>query len=57
MFGVFLAQKLKNKPLTVVGDGKQKRDFTYISDVIQAFYKHNKNKKNFQILTWEQENL
>jgi UDP-glucose 4-epimerase len=30
MFGVFLAQKLKKKPLTVVGDGKQKRDFTYI---------------------------
>ena len=49
MFGVFLAQKLKNKPLTVVGDGKQKRDFTYISDVIQAFYKVIKIKKNFQI--------
>lgn len=48
MFGVFLAQKLKNKPLTVVGDGKQKRDFTYISDVIQAFYKAIKIKKNFQ---------
>ena len=49
MFGVFLAQKLKNKPLTVVGDGKQKRDFTYISDVIEAFYKAIKIKKNFQI--------
>jgi UDP-glucose 4-epimerase len=49
MFGVFLAQKLKNKPLTVVGDGKQKRDFTYISDVIQALYKVIKIKKNFQI--------
>ena len=49
MFGVFLAQKLRNKPLTVVGDGKQKRDFTYISDVIEAFYKAMKIKKNFQI--------
>ena len=49
MFGVFLAQKLKNKPLTVVGDGTQKRDFTYISDVIEAFYKAIKIKKNFQI--------
>jgi UDP-glucose 4-epimerase len=49
MFGVFLAQKLKNKPLTVVGDGKQKRDFTYISDAIEAFYKAIKIKKNFQI--------
>jgi UDP-glucose 4-epimerase len=50
MFGVFLAQKLKKKPLTVVGDGKQKRDFTYISDVIEAFYKAIKLKKNYQIL-------
>ncbi len=49
MFGVFLAQKLKNKPLTVVGDGNQKRDFTYISDVIQAFYKAMKVKKKYEI--------
>ena len=49
MFGVFLAQKLKKKPLTVVGDGNQKRDFTYISDVIQAFYGAMKVKKNFEI--------
>lgn len=49
MFGVFLAQKLKKKPLTVVGDGNQKRDFTYISDVIQAFYRAMKVKKNFEI--------
>jgi len=49
MFGVFLAQKLKNKPLTVVGSGKQKRDFTYISDVVIAFYKTLKLKKNCQI--------
>ena len=49
MFGVFLAQKLKNKPLTVVGNGNQKRDFTYISDVIEAFYKAIRINKNFQI--------
>lgn len=49
MFGVFLAQKLKDKPLTVVGDGKQKRDFTYISDVVEGFYKAMKIKKNFKI--------
>ena len=36
VFGVFLAQKLANEPLTVVGDGKQTRDFTYVSDVISA---------------------
>jgi len=38
VFGVFLAQKLNNKPLTVVGDGKQTRDFTYVTDVAAAFY-------------------
>jgi UDP-glucose 4-epimerase len=49
MFGVFLAQKIKNKPLTVVGDGKQKRDFTYVSDIVNAFYKCIKYKGNIKI--------
>ena len=39
VFGIFLAQKLKNKPFTVVGDGTQKRDFVYVSDVADAFIK------------------
>ncbi len=39
VFGVFLAQKLSKKPLTVVGNGKQKRDFTYVSDVVEALVK------------------
>lgn len=38
VFGVFLAQKLAGKPFTVVGDGKQTRDFTYVTDVADAFY-------------------
>jgi UDP-glucose 4-epimerase len=37
VFGVFLAQKLASKPLTIVGDGSQTRDFTYVSDVVRAF--------------------
>jgi UDP-glucose 4-epimerase len=37
VFGVFLAQKIANKPLTVVGNGKQTRDFTYVTDVVRAF--------------------
>jgi UDP-glucose 4-epimerase len=37
VFGVFLAQKLAGKPLTVVGDGTQRRDFLYVTDVARAF--------------------
>lgn len=37
VFGVFLAQKLNGRPLTVVGDGAQTRDFTYVTDVAEAF--------------------
>ncbi len=37
VFGVFLTQKLNNKPLTVVGNGKQTRDFVFVKDVVEAF--------------------
>lgn len=36
VFGVFLAQKLHQKPFTVVGDGSQTRDFLFVTDVVQA---------------------
>ena len=38
VFGVFLKQKLENKPFTVVGDGTQRRDFLYVTDVAEAFF-------------------
>lgn len=37
VFGVFLKQKLFNKPFTLVGDGSQTRDFLYVTDVTNAF--------------------
>jgi UDP-glucose 4-epimerase len=37
VFGVFLRQKLAGKPFTVVGDGTQRRDFLFASDVAEAF--------------------
>jgi UDP-glucose 4-epimerase len=36
VFGVFLAQLLAGQPLTVVGDGEQTRDFTFVADVVDA---------------------
>ena len=32
-------------PLTVVGNGKQSRDFVYVTDVVKAFYAAAKTKK------------
>ena len=37
VFGVFLAQKLAKKPLTIVGDGTQTRDFVFVTDVVKAY--------------------
>ena len=36
VFGVFLAQKLAGEVFTVVGNGEQTRDFTFVSDVVEA---------------------
>jgi UDP-glucose 4-epimerase len=36
VFGIFLAQKLAGEPFTVVGDGTQSRDFTFVTDVVEA---------------------
>ena len=37
VFGVFLRQKLEGAPFTVVGDGLQRRDFVFATDVADAF--------------------
>jgi UDP-glucose 4-epimerase len=37
VFGVFLRQKIADKPFTVVGDGTQLRDFLFVTDVAKAF--------------------
>jgi len=49
VFGVFLAQKLANKPYTVVGDGSQTRDFTYVSDIAKALLVSAKSDKSGEI--------
>ena len=50
VFGVFLAQKLNKKPFTVVGDGTQTRDFTYVSDVVEAIMSALKSKVSGEII-------
>ncbi len=37
VFGVFFKQKLAGKPFTVIGDGEQRRDFLYVTDIADAF--------------------
>lgn len=49
VIGVFLKQKLMNYPLTIVGNGFQKRDFLYISDLCRAFYMASKSNLNSEI--------
>jgi len=49
VIGVFLRQKLSNYPLTICGNGRQKRDYVYISDVVNAFFLAAISKKKNQI--------
>jgi len=34
--GIFLRQRNAGEPLTIIGDGEQRRDFTYVGDVVNA---------------------
>lgn len=36
VIGLFIRQKLEGKPMTIVGDGNQTRDFTHVSDAVVA---------------------
>jgi UDP-glucose 4-epimerase len=36
VIGIFLRQRDAGEPLTIVGDGHQRRDFTHVSDVVNA---------------------
>jgi UDP-glucose 4-epimerase len=49
VFGVFLRQKLAGQPFTIVGDGTQSRDFTYVEDVARAFVEAAKSNLSGEI--------
>jgi UDP-glucose 4-epimerase len=36
VLGIFAKQMLEGKPLTINNDGKQRRDFTYVGDIVNA---------------------
>ena len=36
VIGIFLRQRAAGEPMTIVGDGTQRRDFTYVGDVVDA---------------------
>ena len=36
VIGIFLRQKSNGEPMTIVGDGEQRRDFTHVKDVVKA---------------------
>lgn len=45
VIGTFLKQKLSGHPYTVVGDGNQKRDFIYVTDLVKAFFQAATNEE------------
>ena len=45
--GIFINQILNKKPLTINGDGKQRRDFTYVGDVVDANIRASESKTKF----------
>jgi len=49
VFGVFFKQKLEKKPFTIVGNGNQKRDFLYVTDLAQAFIELAKSSRKGEI--------
>jgi UDP-glucose 4-epimerase len=36
VIGLFFQQKTKKEPMTIVGDGSRRRDYTHVSDIVEA---------------------
>ena len=49
VIGAFLRQKSMSSPLTVVGDGSQRRDFVNVEDVVKANYLAFKSNIGFNV--------
>jgi UDP-glucose 4-epimerase len=49
VFGVFFKQKLAGTPFTVIGDGTQRRDFLYVTDIADAFLRAAETNKTGEL--------
>ena len=49
VFAIFLAKKIFEKPLTIVGNGNQTRDFIHVDDLINAIIKISKSNLSNEI--------
>lgn len=50
IIGIFQRQYLNNDPLTITGDGEQKRDFTHVEDIVKGLIKASEYTNNTNIL-------
>ena len=50
--GIWRRQIRDNKPLTIVGDGEQRRDFTHVDDIVDGLYKIGMSNEKHQD-AWE----
>jgi UDP-glucose 4-epimerase len=51
VIGLFKRQSREGLPMTIVGDGEQRRDFTYIDDIVEANVKSIKKSKKSALET------
>ena len=49
VFGIWMIQHLNGKPITIFGDGTQRRAFTYIGDIVEPLWKAGVNEKSSKI--------
>jgi UDP-glucose 4-epimerase len=49
VMSIFVDRTLRNKPLTILGDGKQTRCFTFVGDAIKGLFKLLKYKSKYEI--------
>ena len=47
VMGIFARQRLNSEPMTINGNGEQRRDFTYVGDVVEANIKTSNMKVKF----------